>query len=88
MGARAQALGDGDAQLDPLVRLGELKLLRVRVGANELAAFQTVSIMLLTALPPAPPTPNTTMRGFNSVVRGAESEIAMGLLFLQKLFAR
>jgi hypothetical protein len=38
--------------------------------------------MLLTALPPAPPTPNTTMRGFNSVVRGAESEIAMGLMFL------
>jgi hypothetical protein len=33
--------------------------------------------MLLTALPPAPPTPNTTMRGFNSVVRGADSEIAM-----------
>ena len=27
--------------------------------------------MLLTALPPAPPTPITTIRGFNSVICGA-----------------
>src|SRR6478609_5572316 len=29
------------------------------------------TIMLLTALPPAPPTPHTMMRGFNSLSSGA-----------------
>ena len=38
--------------------------------------------MLLTALLPAPPTPKTTMRGFSSVARGADKEIAMGFIIL------
>ncbi|VUF12935.1 hypothetical protein MTDSW087_02630 [Methylobacterium dankookense] len=35
------------------------------------------SIMLLTALPPAPPTPNTVMRGLSSRMSGAWREMAM-----------
>ena len=42
------------------------------------------SIMLLTALPPAPPTPNTTIRGFSSVSRGAVNAIAIGPCVLRK----
>ena len=40
MGARAQALSDLDAELDAPVGLGELKLLGVGVGDDELHAFQ------------------------------------------------
>ena len=36
-----------------------------------------LSIMLLTALPPAPPTPNTTIRGFSSERLGTVSLIDM-----------
>ena len=42
------------------------------------------SIMLLTALPPAPPIPNTTIRGFSSVALGAEREIAIAPSILPK----
>src|SRR5262245_34846356 len=35
-------------------------------------------IMLLTALPPAPPTPNTVMRGFNSRMSGIFKLMLMG----------
>jgi hypothetical protein len=35
------------------------------------------SIMLLTALPPAPPTPKTVILGFNSVESGTVSLIGM-----------
>jgi len=37
-------------------------------------------IMLLTALPPAPPTPRTVIRGFSSVISGALSLIVMTVL--------
>jgi hypothetical protein len=35
--------------------------------------------MLLTALPPAPPTPKTVIRGFNSVESGTVNLIGMAL---------
>ena len=38
------------------------------------------TIMLLTALPPAPPTPHTTMRGFSSLNRGDFRSIGISCL--------
>ena len=81
MGPGAEALGRQDAELDPPVGLGEGQLLGVGVGDDEFPTpSRPASIMLTTALPPAPPTPKTTIRGFNSVARGAERAIVMGLL--------
>jgi hypothetical protein len=51
-------------------RLGLRQRLRVGVGDDEIAAFKALAIMLLTALPPAPPTPNTVMRGLRSAMLG------------------
>jgi hypothetical protein len=51
------------AELDAVGRAGARQRLRVGVRDHELDALQLASIMLLTALPPAPPTPNTTIRG-------------------------
>ncbi len=42
----------------------------IGVGDDEIVAFEPASIMLLTALPPAPPTPRTVMRGRSSLVSG------------------
>ena len=39
------------------------------------------AIMLLTALPPAPPTPHTMMCGFNSFSCGALRSIGISCLF-------
>ena len=56
--------------------------LRVGVGDDEFDAFRArASIMLLTALPPAPPTPNTVMRGFISWLSGIFRLIVIGLPF-------
>ena len=38
----------------------------VGIGDDEIDALRPAAIMLLTALPPAPPTPNTVMRAFIS----------------------
>ncbi len=40
--------------------------------------------MLLTALPPAPPTPNTVIRGFNSRISGIFRLMLMGASFLRE----
>jgi hypothetical protein len=40
--------------------------LGIRVGGDEVNALEP--IMLLTALPPAPPTPKMVIRGFNSLM--------------------
>src|SRR6516162_7298288 len=41
------------------------------------------AIMLLTALPPAPPTPNTVIRGLSSVRSGTLSLIVIAAFFLE-----
>ena len=71
LGARAKALGDLQAHLnDPLgARRGQR--LRVGVGDDEVDPDEPETIMLFTALPPAPPTPQTMIRGFNSRSSGA-----------------
>src|ERR1700744_6215110 len=45
-------------------------------------------IMLLTALPPAPPTPNTVIRGFSSWMSGGGILSAMGCLSITRAWFR
>ena len=75
--AGAETLGDGDAHLDDALGLRQRQRLGVGVGHDELDAPQPAWIMLLTALPPAPPTPKTVIRGFSSVMSGIFRLIVM-----------
>jgi hypothetical protein len=68
---RAKTFGNAPAKLYSAIGLRECKCLRVRIGNHEINAV----IILLTALPPAPPTPITTMRGLSSTAFGREREI-------------
>src|SRR6201990_3573274 len=45
-------------------------------------------IMLLTALPPAPPTPNTVIRGFNSRISGTLRFMVMGASRITRALVR
>ena len=63
--AGAETFGDGMPQLDAVRRAARVSL-RVGVGTTNSTPCNRASIMLLTAFPPAPPTPKTTMRGFRS----------------------
>src|SRR6266481_937430 len=45
-------------------------------------------IMLLTALPPAPPTPNTVIRGFNSRMSGTLRLMVMGASQITRALVR
>jgi hypothetical protein len=56
--------------------------LGVGVGDDKLDAAQAEAIMLLTALPPAPPTPNTVIRGLSSVRSGTLRLIVIAAFFL------
>ena len=76
-GAGAEALGDAGAELELVAGLALLQRLGVGVGDDELAALERFSIMLLTALPPAPPTPITVIRGLRSWVTGMLSVSAI-----------
>jgi hypothetical protein len=59
VGAGAQPLGDVVAELDAGFRLRDLERLGVGVRAMNLTPCRPERIMLLMALPPAPPTPIT-----------------------------
>jgi hypothetical protein len=54
------------AHLDDALGARGRQRLRVGVGDDEIDALSPEAIMLLTALPPAPPTPHTMIRGFSS----------------------
>ena len=64
--AGAETLGDGDAHLDQALGPATRSAPGVGVGDDELAALEPGRIMLLTALPPAPPTPKTVICGLSS----------------------
>ena len=76
--AGAQALGDRDAELDAAVGRAMAERLRVGVGDDELDALAApASIMLLTALPPAPPTPitlNADVQGVDFIVADTDAQ--------------
>ena len=62
-----QLVGVGERVLDVPATLAS----RVRVLATTKSTpCSPLAIMLLTALPPAPPVPNTVIRGFNSRISG------------------
>ena len=61
-GAGAEALGGAAAELEPR-SAGKRQRLSIGVGGDELDARTSLRIMLATALPPAPPTPMTLIRG-------------------------
>ena len=60
--AGAETLGHTSAHLDDALGLGLGERLCVGIGDDEIDSRRPAAIMLLTALPPAPPTPNTVMR--------------------------
>ena len=71
LGARAQAFGGGGAKLDAALALDWARAWASVLATTKSTPSRPASIMLLTALPPAPPTPSTVMRGRSSLVSGA-----------------
>ena len=71
--ARAQAIGQLDAELDLDRRARHLQRLQVGVGDHELHALDLASIMRLTALPPPPPTPITLILALLGTDRSSNS---------------
>ena len=61
-----EGLPSPDAHLDYTLRLGRGQCLSVCVDTTNSTPSRPDSIMLFTALPPAPPTPNTVICGLSS----------------------
>ena len=84
--ASAQAFGDGLAELDAVRRRRTRQRLRVGVGDDELHALQARVDHVVDGVAAAPPTPNTTMRGFSSLNWGALRFIV--IVSLSKIYTR
>ena len=76
--AGAETLGDGDAHLDQPLGLATTSAPGESVLATTNSQpIRPERIMLLTALPPAPPTPKTVIFGFSSLMSGIFRLIVM-----------